>query len=465
MTRTAVPVSRLVHYLKGRLEQDALLHNVLVQGEISNFINHRSGHWYFTLKDAAASIRCVMFASSNSKVQFVPENGSRVILQADVTVYESAGQMQLLVTGMQKEGIGELFLKYEALKKKLSEEGIFNEEHKKPICRYPMKICLITGRNTAARADVLSTLSRRWPVCEVVEIPVLVQGETSAEQICSALIEADGMQADTVLLVRGGGSIEDLWAFNDERMAHIIYDMKTPVITGIGHEVDFTIADFAADLRGPTPTGAAELASPVLKDVEETLLLLKTRMLAVVRNDLKLSDSSLQTIRNSTVFAQPQRLYAEKQMKLSMLSDSLSHSLERTGNIRREFQLLSQQFFQNMQIFQNRSKKQTDDLQNRLTSAAMKTIHAEQLLLSENHNALQTDMQRKLTDSKTDLQTNMNLLDAYSPLKILSRGYSIVDYKGESVTDAEKLQIHDEIEIRMHKGRVKASVEEIKKEV
>ncbi len=465
MTRTAVPVSRLVHYLKGRLEQDALLHNVLVQGEISNFINHRSGHWYFTLKDAQASIHCVMFASSNSKVQFTPANGSKVILQADVTVYEASGQMQLLVTGMQKEGIGELFLKYEALKKKLSEEGIFSEEHKKPICRYPMKICLITGKNTAARSDVLSTLARRWPVCEIKEIPVLVQGETSAEQICNALIEADKMNADTILLVRGGGSIEDLWSFNDERMAHIIYDMKTPLITGIGHEVDFTLADFAADLRGPTPTGAAELASPVLKDVEDTIQQLENRMNTFVRNDLKASQKNLLTLANSTVFMQPQRLYAERQMKLSMLSDSLNHSLEKTKNIRKDYQNLSQQFFENMQFFQNKAKKKTDELQNRMTVAAMKDIHAQKLHLSENSAMLLSQMQKLINNQESALQKNMNLLDAYSPLKVLSRGYSVVEYKGKVITDADKLQIDDEIEIRMNSAKLKAAVREIKREV
>ncbi len=226
MSQRTVTVTALVRYLKSKLENDALIQGILVEGEISNFSAYRSGHWYFSIKDAGAQMRCVMFAGANRRMTWMPKDGDKVIVQADVSVYEGRGEMQLLVTGMKPAGIGDLFLQYEALKAKLAEEGLFDESHKKPIPPYPMRIALVTGKNTAARADVLNTLGRRWPIASIAEFPVLVQGTESAAQIIDALKKADTMGFDVILLVRGGGSIEDLWSFNDERLAVILQSVS-----------------------------------------------------------------------------------------------------------------------------------------------------------------------------------------------------------------------------------------------
>ncbi|MBQ1468483.1 MAG: exodeoxyribonuclease VII large subunit, partial [Solobacterium sp.] len=301
MSKQVLTVSSLVRYLKNRLEGDSMTQHVLVEGELSNFSNYRSGHWYFTLKDSNAQLRCAMFASSNRKISYVPKDGDKVLVQGDISVFEGRGEMQLIVTNMKPSGIGDLFIQFEALKKKLSEEGLFAEEHKKEIPLYPEHIGLVTGKNTAARSDVLTTLQRRWPVAEVHEYPVLVQGTGSAEQITDALKYMDTLGYDVILLVRGGGSIEDLWSFNSEMLARTIYDLNTPIITGVGHEVDFTIADFVADLRAPTPTGAAERCSPDIREVKDFVQTMKDRLNRETTALLNTSSQRLDINRNSAI--------------------------------------------------------------------------------------------------------------------------------------------------------------------
>ncbi len=443
MSQKIISVSTLVHYLKSKLESDSLIQKVLVEGEISNFSSYRSGHWYFSLKDENSLIRCVMFSSYNKKVKFLPKDGDKVIIQADVSVYEQRGDIQLLVYAMKSDTIGELYLEYERLKKKLFDEGLFDESHKKKIPEYPMHIALVTGANTAARSDVLTTLNRRWPIADIHEFNALVQGKDSAEQVIQALLKADVSHCDVILLVRGGGSIEDLWSFNDEKLAHVIYDLNTPIITGIGHEINFTISDYVADLRAPTPTGAAERCAPDQNDVLKHLNIMHERIVgAVTRKEQALKDE-LDTYKNSYVFTSPQRLYSEKEIYLEHLNTELIQSLKLIQNELNH--TLSHHSIRMNQLIQNNILS----LKNTLT-------------YDEEH--LKSAIDFILKNKKNEFVQQANLLDAYSPLKSLTRGYSILEKEGNSVKSANNIYVGDSLTIILQDGKVMATATNIIKE-
>lgn len=261
-------VSQLNRYIAFRIKEDKQLKGILISGEISNFTNHtKSGHLYFTLKDSTSSVKAVMFASAASQLRFVPTSGMRVIISANVQVYERDGVYQLYVNDMQPDGIGALYIAFEQLKERLSAEGLFDESLKKPLPEFPTKIGIVTSIEAAALQDMLNIISRRYPIAEVVIYPCLVQGANAPESICSALKRADSGENDIIIVGRGGGSLEDLMAFNSESVARAIFNCETPVISAVGHETDTTIADYAADLRAPTPSAAAELAVPELSSL------------------------------------------------------------------------------------------------------------------------------------------------------------------------------------------------------
>lgn len=261
-------VSQLNRYIAFRIKEDKQLKGILISGEISNFTNHtKSGHLYFTLKDSTSSVKAVMFASAASQLRFVPASGMRVIISANVQVYERDGVYQLYVNDMQPDGIGTLYIAFEQLKERLSAEGLFDESLKKPLPEFPTKIGIVTSIEAAALQDMLNIISRRYPIAEVVIYPCLVQGASAPESICSALKRADSGENDIIIIGRGGGSLEDLMAFNSESVARAIFNCETPVISAVGHETDTTIADYAADLRAPTPSAAAELAVPELSSL------------------------------------------------------------------------------------------------------------------------------------------------------------------------------------------------------
>ena len=256
-------VAQLTGYIKNLMERDGILQNVTVKGEISNFVAHRSGHWYFSLKDEDSQIKAVMFYGSNSRVNFKPENGHKVVIQGKISVYEGRGEYQIYATTMKRDGLGDLYLAFEELKRRLAEEGLFDPRHKKPIPSFPSKIGVITSANGAAVRDIKNIASRRCPAVQLVLHPALVQGAGTEESLIKALDYFENQyKVDTVIIGRGGGSIEDLWGFNGEKLARKIFSMQTPVISAVGHETDFTICDFVADLRAPTPSAAAELAVP-----------------------------------------------------------------------------------------------------------------------------------------------------------------------------------------------------------
>ena len=437
MSQRAVSVSALVHYVKQKLEGDPLIQRVLVEGEISNFSNYRSGHWYFSLKDGGAQIRCVMFASANSRVKFLPKDGDKVLVQADLNVYEARGEMQLIVTAMQAAGLGELYRQYEELKKKLETEGLFAPEHKKPLPSYPFSIGLITGKNTAARSDVLTTLQRRWPVAAVTEYPVLVQGTESAGQIVRALQKADDSGHDVLLLVRGGGSIEDLWSFNDETLARTIYALKTPLITGVGHETDFTIADFAADLRAPTPTGAAERCAPDIRDVTGRIDQFGVRLSGAVSARMSAERRHIDAIRRYSWFADPQRLVRDPQLRLNDLAVRLDDEIRAVR-----------------QIQDGRLHQLTGSLQ----KAMRERLRDAENTLHENRQAIQYALSLRRARENDRLQKNIHLLDAYSPLKVMARGYSVVLKNGTAVRRADMVQKGDEVELLLGRGKAAAVI-------
>lgn len=263
-----ISVSALVRYLKNKLDTDNNLQRVLVGGEISNFHRHFSGHLYFTLKDENSSISCVMFKSSASSLKFEPKTGDKVIIQANTSIFESSGQLQLYVLKMNLDGLGDLYAQYEALKQKLQEKGIFADEHKIKLSKtYINNVAVLVGDKSAAMSDIKTTFKRRWPLCNVDYYPVLVQGSDAPRQIISTLKDVDTKNYDAIILARGGGSFEDLFCFNDEELVMCIYKLKTFIITGVGHEQDFTLVDFVADLRAATPTASVELITPNIIDV------------------------------------------------------------------------------------------------------------------------------------------------------------------------------------------------------
>ena len=269
MKTNTLTVSQVNTYLKGLIEDDVLMSSVWVKGEISNFKHHSSGHMYMTLKDSGGTLKAVMFKGNTFRLKFMPEDGMMVLAHGRISVYEQGGQYQLYIDALEPDGVGALYIAYEQLKKRLETEGYFDESHKKEIPLLPKKVAVITSPTGAAVRDIINVMSRRCPICDICVYPVLVQGEGAAEDIAKAIemVNANG-DCDTIIAGRGGGSIEDLWAFNEEVVARAIYNSSVPVISAVGHETDFTIADFVSDLRAPTPSAAAELATPSVVDIK-----------------------------------------------------------------------------------------------------------------------------------------------------------------------------------------------------
>lgn len=461
MSRRIVPVSTLIRYIKQHMEQDPVLHGVMIEGEISNFRRPSSGHWYFSLKDEYSSIPVVMFAAANRRLSFRPNQGDKVVLIGDVTVYEAEGRMQMIASGMQPTGIGDLYLKLEALKKKLSAEGLFDPAHKKSIPAYAMNIALVTGNNTAAREDVLTTLRRRWPIAEIHEYPCPVQGMEAAPKIIESLMKADHGNHQIILLVRGGGSLEDLWCFNDEALARCIYALNTPVICGVGHEIDFTIADYVSDLRANTPTGAAEAAVPDRNEIHVQLMHLQSRMVSAMRSRDEACRTRLMRSSGSMVFTHPERLY-QQQMRLDNLETKLMRAGEYPAQQRQYLNVLRQKFVFSMHRSMSSVSEQTARLQNRLVMAAKDAVSREEVKLFQYSDDLKEAVLQTADKRRTELEQNMRLLDAYSPLKIMDRGYSVVYKNDHVITSCRDAEKGDEIRIRMSDGSFTAEVKDRK---
>lgn len=325
-TPKIISVSTLNNYLKGLLDSDPNLQYVFVSGEISNLTDHySSGHIYLSLKDTKAVIKAVMFSFNASRLRFKPQNGMKVIARGKVSIYEPSGQYQLYIEDMQPDGIGSLTLAFEQLKEKLTKEGLFDASHKKPLPQFPKKVTIITSPTGAALQDIRNILSRRWPFAEVELLPVLVQGEGAASQLTNAInIVSAKNNSDVVIIGRGGGSMEDLWAFNSEDLARAIYTCPVPVISAVGHETDFTICDFVSDMRAPTPSAAAELAVPDRAEQGEMLLQQRQYLFALADRFIAKQKSQIDIFTHKIEVLDPQREYLDKCNVLDRLSSRLS---------------------------------------------------------------------------------------------------------------------------------------------
>ena len=319
-----VTISRLNQYIKSMFEANPHLQKVYLKGEISNFKNHTRGHLYFTLKDEESRLNAVMFAGSTSSLTFTPEDGMNVLVEGRISCYPAQGSYQIYVDKMELDGLGNLYIEFEKLKKKLNQEGLFDEKYKKQIPSYPKKIGIITAPTGAAIKDILSTIQRRYPICETVLFPCLVQGKSAAPEIVKQIKNAQEYDLDVIICGRGGGSIEDLWAFNEEIVARAIFESEIPIISAVGHEIDFTIADYVADLRAPTPTGAAEMAVPTLSDIEYKISQYKHRSTEFIQNMLNLRINRLSALKESYILKNPLAIYEIKEQKLDYFIEKLN---------------------------------------------------------------------------------------------------------------------------------------------
>ena len=327
MALQPVSVTQLTQYIKLLLDRDEILTQVCVRGELSNYKAHSSGHQYFTLKDEGAVISCVMFRSDAMRMRFRPESGMKVILYGRVSLFPKSGQYQIYVTAMQPDGVGALAVAFEQLKTRLHEEGLFDAAHKKPLPSYPRRIALVTSPTGAAVRDMIRILGRRWPMAEVLVCPVRVQGEGAAEEVAAMLSYVDRHRlADVIITGRGGGSLEDLWAFNEECVARAIWQCQTPVISAVGHEPDVTISDFVADLRAATPSNAAELAVPDGEALQGFLRQLKLRMEQAESQRIRHLRQRLDRLAKSRVMTRPEAYLQQQELHLEMLRQRLEHA-------------------------------------------------------------------------------------------------------------------------------------------
>ena len=398
---TVITVSQLNRYVRSLIESDARLGQVLISGEISNFVNHyRSGHLYMSLKDENALVKAVMFRSQAMQLRFVPENGMKVIARARVSLYEKDGAYQVYIDDLQPDGAGALQLAYEQLKARLAEEGLFDEARKRPLPRYPRRVGVITASTGAAVRDVFNVLGRRYPLAEITLIPVLVQGDGAPPQLVQALHTFDTMRPDTapdvIIIGRGGGSLEDLWAFNDETVARAVAACHIPVISAVGHETDFTICDFVADLRAPTPSAAAELAVPDSGELMERIALLQVAAGRALHNTLTRKQNALELLKNKRCLTSPLYPVEERMMRL-------------------------------------------DHTVRRFTAAAALTV------------------------SRADrrLAAAAGKLHVMSPLQVISRGYAAVQKGNTIIHSVNDVQPNDTLAVRVSDGTIQCQVTEV----
>ena len=419
MDKEYLKISELNNYIKSVLDKDTFLNKVYLKGEISNFKNHTRGHLYFTLKDDTSRISAVMFQSSAVKLTFNPEDGMNVLVSGRISAYPAQGSYQVYVDTMEPDGLGALYIEYEKLKKKLAAQGMFAPEHKVPIPRFPEKIGVITAPTGAAVRDIMSTIKRRYPMCEAILFPCLVQGKDAAPDIVRQIKRADAYGVDTIIVGRGGGSIEDLWAFNEEVVAQAIYDCVTPIISAVGHEIDWTIADFVADLRAPTPTGAAEMAVPTVLDIKTLIDNYKIRLNKNIKNMVNTKFIKLRSLRQSFILKNPMSMYEVKEQKLDTLIDTLNKDIKNIIN----------------------------DKDNKLNKIKLSVV------LQNPENLIK--------DKKIKFDLLVNTLKLVNPLGILDKGYSLVELDNKIIKSSKDVNVSDILNIRLHEGSIKAEVKEV----
>lgn len=412
-------VTALTKYLKYKFDSDENLRKVYIKGEISNYKLHTTGHLYFSIKDENSIIKAIMFSSNAKKLTFEPKEGMKVLVIGTVSVYPATGSYQIYVEALEEDGIGNLYIEFEKLKAKLASEGLFDPKYKKQIPEFPVNIGIVTASTGAAIRDILSTIKRRYPICKTYLFPCLVQGEFASADIVSKIKEANNYDLDVLIVGRGGGSFEDLNCFNDEQVARTIFESKIPIISAVGHEVDFTIADFVADLRAPTPTGAAEMAVPNIVDLQNSINQYKIRLNESIYKTINLKKLYLDSIKNSYIIKNPLLMYQNVIQKVETITDKLNTIMLKKINI---------------------EKINLENMKNNY--------------IIKNPNVLYIDKQKELDN----IIAKLNLLN---PLNILDRGYNITYKDNHVVTSIKEIKENDNLNIKMKDGNLKVTVNEV----
>lgn len=411
-----ITVTQLTKYIKYKIDTDKNLQEVFLKGEISNFKAHTRGHYYFTIKDETSRINAIMFSSQTKKIKFIPTDGMRVLVTGKINVYEANGGYQIYVSDMLEDGVGNLYIAYEQLKKKLEKEGLFDPQKKKRIPKIPKRVGVITAPTGAAIRDILSTIKRRFPLTEIILLPALVQGADAAPSIIKQIKNAENFNLDTLIIGRGGGSIEDMWCFNDEEVAYSIYNSNIPIISAVGHEIDFTIADFVADLRAPTPTGAAELAVPNRLDVINYIEQLNIRSKKVMKNKLEFLNQKLMEIKNKYILKNPLSIYEVKEQQFDYVLEKLKHNMTA--------------------LYNHKEKQYLNIISSYLFKEPMKLID----------------------HKKNQYIQTISKLEALSPLSTIKRGYSIIKKEDTVITSIKNLKPKDKIKIDLSDGAINAQI-------
>ena len=420
MNNKYLTVSAINRYLKAKFDQDDNLRVVFLKGEISNIKYHTTGHIYFSIKDETSKINGIMFSSNAKKLLFRPVDGSKVLVTGRISVYEATGGYQIYVDEMLEDGMGNLYIAFEKLKQDLSKEGLFDQKYKKPIPKIPNRVGVVTASTGAAIKDILSTIKRRYPICEVILFPSLVQGDNAKEDIVKNIKLAENYNLDVLIVGRGGGSIEDLWPFNEEIVARAIFDCTIPIISAVGHEIDFTIADYVADMRAPTPTGAAEMAVPNISDLINNINNLKIRLNESINKKINYQKLYLDAIKNSYAIKNPLIMYENKKQKLDILIDNLNKTLlKKYDNAKHKFEILKNNYILN------------------------------------NPNLLYKDKIIKLDNL-------IDKLELINPLGVLKRGYSLTYIDNKVVKNIKDVKVNDNLVIKLHDGEINTTVIDVK---
>ncbi|AIR81660.1 exodeoxyribonuclease VII large subunit [Staphylococcus epidermidis Scl25] len=435
-------VSALTKYIKYKFDQDPHLQSVLIKGELSNFKKHSSGHLYFNVKDKESVISAMMFKGNASKLGFEPKEGDEVLIEARVSVYERRGNYQIYVNKMQLDGIGNLYQKLELLKKKLKKEGYFDQSNKKLIPKYPKKIAVLTASTGAAIRDIHSTINNRYPLVEQIQISTLVQGTQARQDIIEKIQYADSLDVDTIIVGRGGGSIEDLWNFNEEDVVKTIFNCQTPIISAVGHETDFTLSDFVADVRAATPTQAAVIATPDQYELLQQIKQYEYTLSRYIKQYIEHQKKQLNHISSYYKFKQPSLLYDQQIQKRDELERQLNHLLNtKVEKSKHHLKLLQQSF-----NFKNLNQQITQEKQS----------------IYQLHSRLSKIMSNNITNLKTVLKNKLESLNNLSPTNTMLRGYAIVNKDNEVVTSTHKLNENDQISLTMKDGSVDATVKKVR---
>ncbi|PAV29108.1 exodeoxyribonuclease VII large subunit [Virgibacillus profundi] len=436
-------VTALTKYIKRKIDTDPHLKNIWLKGEISNFKHHSRGHMYLTIKDEQTRLQAVMFAGNNRSLKFNPENGMKVLIKGEISVFEPYGQYQLYIQQMEPDGIGALYLAFEQLKEKLHKQGLFDPIHKKKIPLYPRHIGVITSPTGAAVRDIITTIKRRYPIVTVTVIPVLVQGTNAVSSIKEAIRIANNKEIFDVLIVgRGGGSIEELWSFNEEPVAQAIFHSKVPIISAVGHETDITISDFVADLRAPTPTGAAELAVPSQLELKDKISNLKKFLIRDLDGHLVNNKKHLQRLKQSYAFRYPEQLLKQKEQELDKHVENIQKST--INHVKQQTKAYSNL---NARLQAQHPKKQVEQFQKRLNQLNKQQAYY---------------MSQVMEIKSIQLKNIIEKLTLLNPLEIMKRGFALpYTSNGEIIKSSKQVKQQDIITVNLHDGSLNCEVIQI----